>query len=372
MKKYFAIFVCVLCISVTLALMVQAAAPVPEEDSTLTIHFMTDDNGNGVPISGAELFLYYVAEYKSDGTYALTTDFEDSNIAADFIESDWNEAGVLTDTTGTLYAYIADKKLDPVASGTTDGKGYCTLTVGYPEKYPGVYLLCGKPIEVVGEDGKWIYTPQASLIPLPYPKSTITWEYKLDIEMKGKYKKEKPDETISITVSKVWEGDGKHPDSVTARLLCDGEVYDEVELNEGNNWKYTWNDMKTGHEWQIVEKDVPKGYRVTVSQNEYVFVITNIPDVPETTPPETTPPETIPPETTPPETTPPETTPPETTPPETTPETTPPETEPPEKLPQTGQLLWPVPVFIGFGIVIIAVGLLLRKHDEDSAKRSDR
>lgn len=54
---------------------------------------------------------------------------------------------------------------------------------------------------------------------------------------------------------------------------------------------------------------------------------------------------------------------------EKTPETTS-STEPPEKpdrLPQTGQLWWPVPVLICLGLACIAVGLIRRRRDWDEA-----
>lgn len=54
---------------------------------------------------------------------------------------------------------------------------------------------------------------------------------------------------------------------------------------------------------------------------------------------------------------------------EKTPETTAPSGPPekPDKLPQTGQLWWPVPVLICLGLACIAVGLIRRRRDSDEA-----
>ena len=54
-------------------------------------------------------------------------------------------------------------------------------------------------------------------------------------------------EQISIDVEKVWKDadnqDGKRPESVTVNLLVSGDIVDTVELNEGNGWKYTWEQL---------------------------------------------------------------------------------------------------------------------------------
>ncbi|URZ88041.1 Cna B-type domain-containing protein [Floricoccus penangensis] len=70
-----------------------------------------------------------------------------------------------------------------------------------------------------------------------------TVEYK-DGEIVNSYK---PGQT-SVTVTKKWDDandqDGKRPDSIMVQLYADdfkeGPV---IELNEGNGWTYTWNDL---------------------------------------------------------------------------------------------------------------------------------
>ncbi len=56
-----------------------------------------------------------------------------------------------------------------------------------------------------------------------------------------------PDTTTSVKVTKAWDdGDdvqGKRPDSVTVTLLRDGESYATVELNDDNDWTYTFEDL---------------------------------------------------------------------------------------------------------------------------------
>ena len=90
-------------------------------------------------------------------------------------------------------------------------------------------------------------------------------------------------------------------------------------------------------QWRVVERDVPDGYTVTVEREGRVFVITN-------TKPDDTPEPSESPE----------------------PSTSPDE---PEKLPQTGQLWWPVPLLFCAGLIFVAAGLIIRRRRGNSDDR---
>jgi hypothetical protein len=77
-----------------------------------------------------------------------------------------------------------------------------------------------------------------------------------------------------VSVLKVWKGD-KGASEVTAQLLRNGKVYDEVVLNDDNNWRYTWSKLSRGYTWSVVEKSVPDGYSVSIQKDGSVYVITN-------------------------------------------------------------------------------------------------
>jgi hypothetical protein len=81
-------------------------------------------------------------------------------------------------------------------------------------------------------------------------------------------------DTTEISVLKVWKNT-ENKTTVTAQLLCDGEVYDEAELDEDANWRYTWKNLPKLNEWTVVEKEVPDGFEVSIETNGDVFVITN-------------------------------------------------------------------------------------------------
>ncbi len=93
----------------------------------------------------------------------------------------------------------------------------------------------------------------------------------------------------SRTVTKVWQDnnnqDGKRPATIKVQLYAEGASYadkeaygDEVELNPGNNWSYTWNDLPERKNGKTVTYTVQEtgsiaGY--TTSYSDDTFTITN-------------------------------------------------------------------------------------------------
>lgn len=79
-----------------------------------------------------------------------------------------------------------------------------------------------------------------------------------------------------LTVHKIWDDNGypERPESVTAHLLRDGEKYEAVELNDSNQWTYTWDDLDDRYQWSVAE-DVPSGYEVAYKTEDNKVFITN-------------------------------------------------------------------------------------------------
>lgn len=138
---------------------------------------------------------------------------------------------------------------------------------------------------------------------------------KQTIEFGNSYEEPIPD--VEITVVKKWVDDAKgRPDSITVQLLENGKVAETVTLNEFNKWTHTWGVLSGESEWDVKEANVPKGYTASYETNGTVVTITNT-----------------------------------------------------EKLIQTGQLNWPIVVFAGLGVVVLAAGLLLifKKREGNNA-----
>jgi len=84
-------------------------------------------------------------------------------------------------------------------------------------------------------------------------------------------------ETISVKVTKVWQGEGPHPQSVQVQLYRDGTAFGSPSsLSAANNWTRTWTGLDKGHTWTVDEPNVPAGYTKTVSGDAVNgFTITN-------------------------------------------------------------------------------------------------
>ena len=113
---------------------------------------------------------------------------------------------------------------------------------------------------------------------------------------------------VSITIKKVWNTDKstEAAESVTVQLLKNGSVVKTAILNAQNNWQITYADMPESDTYSIKEVNIPKGFTATYKQEDYVFTVTNT-----------------------------------------------------STLIQTGQLIWPIPVLAGGGMILIAVGIVL-------------
>jgi len=128
---------------------------------------------------------------------------------------------------------------------------------------------------------------------------------------------DEPKEPVSLTVVKVWAGDEdsikNRPESVSVILYNGEEAVETVWLGAWNNWTFTWRDLDADGNWNVLE-NIPKGYTPKYSAEGTTVTITNT-----------------------------------------------------ATLIQTGQLNWPIPVFGGIGILLIAAGfILMRKKKENT------
>lgn len=85
-------------------------------------------------------------------------------------------------------------------------------------------------------------------------------------------------DTVSRQVFKLWRDEGheaQRPESITVELLRNGEVYDTVKLSDANNWKYSWNNLPKDSEWTVREAAVPVQYTVSTVQEGTAYILTN-------------------------------------------------------------------------------------------------
>ena len=302
------------------------------KSDTLTITCQKDD----IILSNMEWKIYKVAEIQNN-SYELTGDFQNYSVNLNGLSTSQLQAAAVT-----LETYAAVDKISPLNTGLTNNKGQ----IAFGGLDFGLYLVAGESVIASGK----CYVPSPSLIVLDDSDDKgLNWKYDVNATPKLRVLPESMRiYSFDCTVKKTWTDDSEsiRPKSVTAVLTKNGEEFRTVELNEENNWQYKWENLSSEYKWKVIEKDVPENYTVTYTENDIKTGVNSDPDkefIINNTYSE--PPTTI------------------------QTQQVSASTQPaPEKLPQTGQLWWPVPVMSAVGLVTFSAGWKLnsckRKKNE--------
>lgn len=227
---------------------------------TLTVQSEIDEK----PVEGVNYKLYLVAKATKTGKFNKTGVFNAYAVEVNGLDTEG-----LNDAAVTLASYVNRDNVKPMIQQETNSEG---IVVFQSEKMvPGLYLLMADEMD----EGSYTYSPASVLISIPGFKTDGTALY--DPIVKPKYETHDKESSVTRKVLKRWVNDDakKRPESVVVQLLKGSEVYDEVTLSEENNWRYTWEELEAGNSWSVVEKEVPKGYKVSVSKDGITFVVTN-------------------------------------------------------------------------------------------------
>jgi hypothetical protein len=288
-------------------------------------------------------YLYRVGNVAEDQSYQLTGVFADLSEKID-INKLRNDDQTAVET---LEAY-AKVHGTPDMTGLADHGG--TVQFRVPED--GLYLVTSDTSE------QFQSTP--SLLAIPYMDENSSEEKReVTIDGKASYMPTQLEQPIQVSVEKIWlDHKGhklkKHPDNVKVKLYVldtsGGKPRDitssvltpdqpqTVTLNDENNWTYTWagDNLTNSHREYRVEElmDGNSGYHQVVSNfntkaHSYHYVITNTLKKAAPPPVKVTPAKVR-----------------------------------PRKLPQTGQLWWPVAILMIGGMLFIVVGLTLRRRGD--------
>ena len=238
---------------------VHALTPLePDHICSLTLHYTQD----GLGFEGLSVRIYRVAEAFPDGTFELVAPFSGYpvNIHGITSQKEWQ------DVASTLKAYVAADQVEPTAVATTDETG----TAVWENLQTGLYFVHG----VIAEKESGTYQFNDFMVYLPTPLEGEGFDY--DVEAVPKCTQFIPNTHFSLV--KLWKDAGNEqdrPKSVTVDILKDGQLHETVVLSQENNWSYNWTVPEGTEVWTVVERDVPAGYTVSISENGYAFVITN-------------------------------------------------------------------------------------------------
>lgn len=233
------------------------ASALAQETSTIKFSYVGE---------GVEFKIYKVGAISSNKEVTLTGDFSGYSVSFE------NTAAAQT-----LAAYALRDKIIPNATSTTNSE----YNAVFSDLSRGVYLITGETYT----NGRKRYTALPVLVSVLNDKNnrnvSINGKYEVkDISTPGGGTPS--EETKEVSVLKVWKGNTDKYD-VTVQLLRDGIIYSEVVLNSDNNWRKTWKGLGDSYSWTVVEKNVAEGYEVSIEKDGSVFIITNTykPTIPE-------------------------------------------------------------------------------------------
>lgn len=269
----------------------------------------------GMPMEGMLLELHRVSDMDKTGELTVREPF--APYASDLDIRGRNDAA-WQETAEKLERWVILNQMEPMSQAKVDEEGIACLS-GLPM---GLYLVVTEGLE---KDGQ-VYTVAPFFLVLPERDSRDRWNYDITAQAKPA---ENP-KRMDYQVIKLWKDTchpEKRPESITLRLYCDGVPYGEsVTLPENGRWSHTWKNLDVNHKWTVVEETV-SGYKSEVATDGTTFLITNT-HTHTTSPSAPSSPST---------------------------------SGKPGKLPQTGQLWWPVPLLLWAGVLCLVIGLIRRR-----------
>lgn len=320
-------FICLFLALLFLPTVSASAAGSIDMNSALSLTISYVDGAT--PISGAEFSVYKIADAEATGELSVNAAFKGYGV-----EGLINDDASWSILASTLESFVLKDGVSPLYTGTTDADGKLIFPPEGKELTPGLYLIVGARHELNGN----YYDPAPFVVMLPaYDSGSDAWLY--DVTANVKFDRVPADtESVARKVIKVWDDKGaenSRPKEIKVSLLRDGEVYETVTLNAENNWRYEWTALDASFSWRVCEDSVPDGYTSTVTQEGTTFIVTNTAENPGQDTPDSP----------------------------DTPDN--PGTSDEPKLPQTGQLWWPVPVLAAAGLLLVLSGLLLKKNQNE-------
>lgn len=262
-SKSIGIIICVIIVLSFVSLIIPNRASADNQGSadgsqSLTLVCINEDT----ILSGMEWKIYKVAErVNSNRNFVQVGEF--SSFQINF--SRLTEERVY-EAAQTFQSYAIANQIAPLREGMTDENGEVTFT-GLDA---GLYLVVGKTLKV----DTHYYVPNATLVELKADDGN----YKYNIYPKFEYEVANS-EIRNYTVEKKWSGDEdnllERPISITVDLYKDEEYYDTVILSEENNWRYRWNDLGNDSSWIVIEREIPVNYEVEIKFDSTRYSIVN-------------------------------------------------------------------------------------------------
>lgn len=248
------VLICV--ISVLLTLCLSAPVSIFAEEKFVNVTFICEKDKKVIP--DIEWRLYRVGSY--DGSkITLEGDFAQYRITF----GDYSGTA-LANAAATLENYVIVEKPQPDAVGVSNENG----RVSFNTLKNGTYLAVAKR----KKEAEKTTVPAPTLINVDassvdslkvYPKFKILMTLDAIEE--------------SYEVRKIWENPNNLPlkkTEITLGIYEDGELVETVVLNEENNWEYHWMVYEYA-DWRVIELDLPEDCSVIYRSDGRYYAVVN-------------------------------------------------------------------------------------------------
>lgn len=215
------------------------------------------------------------------------------------------------------YAEVLRSQKTPLATGQTNSQG----NLRFQGLANGTYLLTGTPFRMQDE----LCEPEMILVTLP--AKDVNGNPANIVILRPKFEIRDAQQEMQYKVIVLWEDvpgakNKVHPETAEVFLYRNGSVAQSLVLGTPENWQYTWTETDPSAIWAALET-IPQGYTVRYERQGNTLIIINTPIVKQH------------------------------------------QNTTEDKLPQTGQLWWPVPILAMSGFVLLLLGWLRRKESRN-------
>ena len=263
MKKYFLTVIAIILVMLEPIAAAAANNKMPEIDDkakNLTIHFYTQKIGVDIPISGAEIGIYKVAELSCDNgsaNYELLPDYSDLRKTKDGRDVTFD--GLSVSESEDLSKELAAMVTSPELSGITDTSGKFT----FRNLSQGMYLV--KELNAAGDASNYeIFTPYLISVPLAVKNDEGNyWEYDVISEPKTMVKSTDTDKTTDTDSNSDFDSDS------------DGSSDTDTKTHTNTNSTIVTNNTPSG-KTEVVNNNTSINYDSSKVKTGYITKITTI------------------------------------------------------------------------------------------------
>ena len=234
-------------------------------------------------LPGVHVHLYRIADISSAGEFTLISPYDDTK---QFPVTDLNKISDQSEWDNLLNpvaAYIYTNKVTPDAEAVSDADG----KISFADLKLGIYLVVSDAL--VQPENNCTYSFSSFLTSIPGLDADDNWTNSVyDVVGVPKCKKTVNPQTVHYYVYKRWDDSGyagNRPTSISVNIYVDGTLYTTQTLSAGNNWSYSWSYAE-GHNFTVSE-NVSGSYSLSSTQDGNAFILTNTynpPDNPPTYP----------------------------------------------------------------------------------------